>query len=116
MRRFLKKPQGMLVHKHIACVIEINNYLKDFPPAIVGGNTTKIPDNELMDLLEFGIPIKWQHKIQVQNFEPMSRTLRDFQDFCKQLETALEDLPADNKPKQASGQEKGIKKLYCNKQ
>ena len=40
------------------CVIKINDYLKEFLPVIVGGNATKLSENELLDLLEFRIPIE----------------------------------------------------------
>ena len=43
---------------YFAHVIEINDYLEEFLPVIVGRNSTKLPDNKLLDLLEFGIPIK----------------------------------------------------------
>ena len=55
MRRFLKKPLDMPVQEYIAQVIKINDYLEEFRPTIVGGNATKLPDNDLLDLLEFGI-------------------------------------------------------------
>ena len=83
----------MLVRDYIARVIKINNYLKEFPSVIIGRNATKLLDDNLLDLLEFRIPIKWQQKIQVQNFEPTARTLRDFQDFCECLEATLDDPP-----------------------
>ena len=53
----------MRVQEYIARVIKINNYLKEFLPTIVGRNATKLPDDELLDLLECGIPIKWQRQI-----------------------------------------------------
>ena len=96
MRRFLKKPRDMLVQDYITRVIKINDYLAEFPPTIVGGDAVKLPDNKLLDLLEFGIPINWQRQMQVQNFEPMAGTLRDFQYFCKHLESAL-DKPVTDK-------------------
>ena len=114
MRRFLKKPRDMPVREYIARVIEINNYLEEFPPVTIGGNATKLPDDELLDLLEFGIPIKWQRQMQVQNFEPTAGTLREFQDFCERLEIALDDNGADPKPKQTAEKEKGNKKRRRN--
>ena len=45
MQRFLKKPRDIPVQEYIARVIKINDYLKEFPPTIVGRNTTKLPDN-----------------------------------------------------------------------
>ena len=117
MRRFLKKPRDMPVRDYIARVIEINDYLIEFPPTVVGGDSTKLPDDELLDLLEFGIPIKWQRQMQVQNFEPTAGTLREFQDFCERLESALDEYPngeKDETSKKPSGQEKGKKKRRRN--
>ena len=96
---------------YIARVIEINNYLTEFPPTVVGGDAIKLPDDELLDLLEFGIPIKWQRQMQVQNFKPTAGTLREFQDFCKRLESALEkySVAQDKTSKNPSGHEKGKK-------
>ena len=70
MRRFLKKTIDMPVQDYIARIIEINDYLTEFPPTIVGGDAVKLLDNELLDLLEFGILIKWQRQMQVQNIKP----------------------------------------------
>ena len=50
----------MLVQAYTARMTEINYYLTESPLVIQGRDATKLPDNELLDLLEFGIPIKWQ--------------------------------------------------------
>ena len=48
MQRFLKKPRDMPVQDYITRVININDYLEEIPPTIVGRNATKLPDNELL--------------------------------------------------------------------
>ena len=102
----------MPVQDYITQVVKINNWLKEFPPTIVDRNATKLLDDKLLDLIEFGIPIKWQQQIQVQNFEPRAGTLQEFQDFCERLESALnKPVTDDNK---TSRQEKGNKKCRCN--
>ena len=110
----LSEESNMPVQDYIARVIEINNYREEFLPVITGRNATKLPGDELLDLLEFRIPIKWQRQLQVQNFEPTAGTLHDFQDFCKRLESALDDPPVDNKSNKTSRQEKGNKKFRQN--
>ena len=47
---------------------------------------------------------------KIKNFEPSAGTIREFQDFCERLESALEEPVADPKPKQVSDKEKGKKK------
>ena len=56
-------------------MIEINDYLTEFPPTVVGGDSTKIVDDELLDLLEFRILISWQRQMQIQNFVPTAGTI-----------------------------------------
>ena len=114
MRRFLKKPRDMPVQDYIARMIEINNYLEEFLPVIAGGNATKLPFNKLLDLLEFGIPIKWQQQMQVQNFKPKAGTLLGFQNFWERLESALDKPVMDDKSNKTSGQDKGNNKLCQN--
>ena len=81
MRRFLKKPRDMPVQDYIAQVIEINDYLAEFPPTIVDGNAIKLPDNELLDLLEFGIPTppvvsNWLRPIDLHTYVQQYQGLR----------------------------------------
>ena len=104
----------MPVQDYIARVTKINDYLTKFPPVTQGRNATNLPKNKLLDLLESGIPLKGQRKMQVQNFEPTAGTLHNFQDFCERLGSALEDPPADNKSNKTSRQEKENKKC-CQK-
>ena len=52
--------------------------------------------------------------MQVQNFKPTAGTLCSFQDYCKRLEAALDDPPADNKSNKTSGKENGNKKRSQN--
>ena len=99
-----------MVQEYIAQVIEINYYLTEFPPTVVGGDSTKLPYNKLLDLLEFRIPISWQWQMQIQNFVPTAGTIRDFQDFCKGLKDALNNPHVDPKPNKTFNKEKGNKK------
>ena len=54
--------------------------------------------------------------MQVQNFEPTAGTLREFQDFCERLESALDEysVAQDKTSKKPSGHEKGKKKRRQN--
>ena len=91
MRRFLRKPCGMSVKDYIASVVEINSYLTDFPPVNVTTPGTMLTDNKLLDLLEFGIPVKWQKHMVMHRFNPENGIIQGFSKFCKRLENAMED-------------------------
>ena len=51
----------MPVQDYIARVTDIYNILGKIPLVTVDRNDTKLPDNKLLELLDFGISIKWQH-------------------------------------------------------
>ena len=57
MYDFLRKPTYMLVTDYIARVCKINSYLAAFQTE-PGREATKIPTDKLLDLLEFGFPLK----------------------------------------------------------
>ena len=52
--------------------------------------------------------------MQVQKFEPSARTLRNFKDFCKRLESALDDPPTDNRSNKMPGEEKSNNESHQN--
>ena len=58
MRRFLKKPAEMGIKEYIARVVEINDYLSQFPPSVQLGNSEKLPNNKLLELLKLRTPLK----------------------------------------------------------
>ena len=89
----------------------------------IGTAPTALPTDELLDLLEFGIPLKWQQQMYLQGFEPINRTVNEFVEFCTQLEAVLEDprdskKPAKSSTEPAGGQDKKTddrnKKRRCN--
>ena len=91
MRRFLCKPCIMRVKDYAARVVEINSYISDFPPVNATTPATMLGDNELIDLLEFGIPVRWQKYMVMQRFDPLNGTIKEFSKFCELLEDAMDD-------------------------
>ena len=69
MRRFLRKPGDMPAKDYIACICKINSYLTTFPTNS-DREASKLPTDELLDLLEFGVPLKWQRAMHLHGFKP----------------------------------------------
>ena len=90
MHCFLQKPAEMIAKDYIARVCKINSYLTAFPTE-PGRQATKLPTNKLLDLLEFGVPLRWQRSTHLHVFKPQEQTIKDFMTFCKRLESSLED-------------------------
>eukprot|EP00957_Ditylum_brightwellii_P193995 14774779-Ditylum_brightwellii.AAC.1 len=60
MRRNVQFNRGgtMTVKEWVTRVSELNGYLKDFP-ATNGNSTWPLDADELMDILEYGVPVAW---------------------------------------------------------
>ncbi len=83
MRRYLRKPRDMTTREFAACISEMNQYLKQFPPF---EDNQELDEDEIIDILEFGIPHLWQNNMVLQGFDPMESTLAELVDFCKRHE------------------------------
>ena len=60
-----------------------------------------LQDDELLDLLEFGVPTSWQREMVHQDFDPLRNSLNNFIAFCEHME-AVEQ--ADGRPSQSLSQ------------
>ena len=60
-------------------VVELNNYLERFPTAF--NATQKIDDDEVVDILEFGTPNKWQSEMVHLGLIRRSRIVRNWSSF-----------------------------------
>lgn len=83
MRRYMRKPKGQTTREYIARVNEINEYLSLFPPFEAD---QKLPTDEILDILEFGMPATWQREFWRQGFDPIAHSIEDFTEFCERLE------------------------------
>eukprot|EP00957_Ditylum_brightwellii_P112212 8555171-Ditylum_brightwellii.AAC.1 len=69
MRRNIHFSKEYTVKAWAARVKELNGYLKDFPD-LNGTATQPLNPDELMDILEFGVPASWRREFTVQGFDP----------------------------------------------
>eukprot|EP00957_Ditylum_brightwellii_P178639 13606770-Ditylum_brightwellii.AAC.1 len=75
MQRNVCYGKDYTVKKWVARVQELNGYLKDFPDH--NGKPTQLLDaDELMDILEFGVPVSCCREFTVQGFDPVDQGLR----------------------------------------
>ena len=54
-------------------------------------SATMLTDNELLDLIEFSIPVKWQKYMVMHGFDPQNGKIKEISEFYKRLEHAMED-------------------------
>jgi hypothetical protein len=109
MRRYMRKPQSMKIRNYVDRILEINNYLKYFPTKTGETAATILPDDEIMDILTYGIPNSWQKKIVELNFDTQASNPNEFIELCERISygETITDGPMV-KAKQIAG-EKGAK-------
>ncbi len=71
---------------------EINGYLINFPPHQAN---QAIPVDELLEILEFPIPVSWQHQMIRNDIDLSQQTIIQFLQFCECLES-MENVPSEN--------------------
>jgi hypothetical protein len=77
--------------------------LPDFPPDF--DESQKLRSEDLIDILEYGIPNKWKAKMVEAGFVPADHSPTEFVEFCERLESAEQMLGLTNVNKTAKKQE-----------
>lgn len=88
MRRYMRKPREVSIREYVARVVELNSYLVFFPDPTENTPATSLPDDELLDILEWGIPNSWQKQLIIQNLDPLEMSIKEFIDFGERQERA----------------------------
>ena len=97
----------MTTRKYIARVNELNGYLDLFPPY---NPDQKLPNDKLLDLLEFAVPNSWQKQFWLQGFDPIQHSITEFTQFCKCfkfMETLYAETHSTKKRPRANVNQKG---------
>merc|ERR1712127_29987 len=79
-------PKDITIRQYVGRVQEMNSMLLKFPQPSNTQPATELPQDEILDLLEFGIPSTWHKAMIIQDFDPVSSTVADFTNFCERLE------------------------------
>ena len=97
LRRVARKPRSWKTRDWIARAHEINNRIPHMDP-----NAEKLPDDEIKEIAEFGIPNSFQNEMIRQQFDPIDRSMQEFILFCERqelLEATTSDGDSKSKPK-----------------
>eukprot|EP00957_Ditylum_brightwellii_P204688 15340407-Ditylum_brightwellii.AAC.1 len=107
MQKNIRFGKDQTVNEWVARVQELNRYLKAFP-AHNGNPTQPLCADELLDILEFGVPASWRREFTVQGFDPMDQGLHKFAEFCNRLESC--ELSEDKPKVEKTGKTRGRKR------
>ena len=96
-------------------VLELNEYLKEFPK-VNGTEERKLKKEEILGILEFGIPCSWRREMTVQGFDTVLENLKKFIEFCCSLESCKSFSNKKQNPKKLSFQDSPVvPKRKCGK-
>ena len=74
----------MTTREFAACISELNQQLKQF---LTFEDNQDRDEDEIIDILQFGIPQSWQNKLVPKRSNPMESTLAELVvDFCERHE------------------------------
>ena len=100
----------MKIRDYVDRLQEINGYLKYFPTKTGEPAATALPEeDEVMDILTYGIPNTWQKKIIELNFDTQASTPNAFIELCERIsygESSIDGPTVKTKP---NAGEKGVK-------
>eukprot|EP00957_Ditylum_brightwellii_P023735 1790726-Ditylum_brightwellii.AAC.1 len=77
----MHKPRHIFICKWIARVVKLNNYLMEFSTT-TGIEIRKLEMEEILEVLENGIPTSWKFQMDKECFEASSSTLKEFMETC----------------------------------
>jgi hypothetical protein len=101
MRCKMRKPHDMRIRQFVNHLHRIN--YKELPQLPPFGNNQPLLQDELLDIVLYGIPKSWIKEMDRQDFNPFKQaTLMEVVNFCERLESAEEFNPEHQKRKSGS--------------
>ena len=101
MKKFIKKPRNMKIRTLVSRIQELNDYLPSFPPSVAGTDPTKLPDDEVKEIIYNALPSSWQIAMSTQGFDHPNEAIKDIIGFCERYEI-LEEEPIPKSSKKES--------------
>lgn len=99
MRRYMRKPRFMKAREMMARGMEMNDDLKYYPDY---KESKRLDEDEMCDIIEFGLPGRWQKTMYVQGFDIADHSYDELMDMAERLETAEDIYEANYKNREPS--------------
>ena len=86
MRRYMRKPADMTTRVYVNHIMRLNN--EELPLLPPFANHQGLSNDELIDIILYGIPKSWVTKMDEHDFDPITSTIDEVVNFCERLESA----------------------------
>ena len=116
LRRHCRKPVDMSVREYFNALQRINTEEIPFLPPF-GGAHQRLGDDEIIEIIVYGIPNSWKNEMTKQGFDPIEKGLGPLLEFCERMEELPEYKPvakSDNHGKKKSSNGNNNKKSNRN--
>ena len=100
MRRKMRKPADMMTRQYVTYFNRIN--LEELPCLPPFGDNQSLPNDEVKDIIVYGLPRSWLKEMDKHDFDPYNDTLKNLLGFCERME-ASEDHDASGNTKPSGG-------------
>ena len=96
MKHEMKKPYDLKVKAYVSMLLKINLLeLPELPP--FAGKAQSLSKADLVEIVRYGVPQKWQHQLRLQNFDTSKHTFQELIKFMEAQEEAEESIPQSKK-------------------
>ena len=85
MRRYMRKPADMTTRTYVNHITRLNN--EELPLLPPFGANQGLSNDELIDIILYGIPKSWVTKMDEHDFDPIGSEIDDLVNFCERLES-----------------------------
>ena len=111
MKHEMKKPYDLKFKAYVSMLLKINLLeLPELPP--FSGKTQSLTKADLVEIIRYGVPQKWQHQLRLQNFDTSRHTLQELIKFMEAQEEAEESIP-QTKKKSKHNHERNKEDKWC---
>ena len=110
MKHEMKKPYDLGFKRYISMLLKINLLeLPELPP--FAGKTQSLTKADLVEIITYGVPKKWQQQLKLQGFDTSKKTFKELVKFMEAQEEAEEETtpPAKKKNKGNDSRNEGGK-------
>ena len=105
MRRYMRKPTGMKTRTYVNLIQAINDEeLPNLPPNFNADQ--KLGQDEITDIIMYGIPKSWVRKMDEHNLDPLEQQLSALVNLCECMEASEDFQEHTNKAEVHNGSKK----------
>ena len=112
MKHEMKKPYDLGFKRYVSMLLKINLLeLPELPP--FAGKTQSLTKADLVEIVTYGVPKKWQQQLKLQGFDTSKKTFKELVKFMEAQEEAEEETTPPAKKKNRGNDSRSEGGKWC---